>query len=350
MRDKYPELYLLDRRIRQIFGSSWTVKSASYFINKPVYKLHISALQKNLNDPIRDFVLRGGKRIRPLLFILTLKAFHIDYKKHLDIAVLIEIVHNGTLVLDDIEDNGELRRGKPTCHKKFGLDTATNVGASMHLLPLRLIEKNSANYSKDQLVRLWSVYTDELTNVSFGQALDIYWHKTHPKDISVDKYLEMVRLKTGSLMRMSMRMAVVVANKNEKIEKLFQDFAENIGIAFQIIDDSLDLQNTKKGEFGKAVGNDITEGKLSLPTILALKQLKKRKRTRLLNILKSHTRNKKNILEALKIINSTSAINDSYKFARTLVEESWKKVEKSNNGAELAELKSVAEFIIKRTY
>ena len=164
----------VDQIINKHLPYRWKQKHIEYYLGKPNYKFDISAINSNLNDPIRDFILRGGKRLRPVLFLTCLEILGKKPKKYLDFAYVIELIHNGTLVLDDIEDNGLLRRGKRTCHRKFGVDVATNSGMSMHVMPLRIILKNRKDLTNKQIIRLFEIYTDEMINVSFGQALDIY--------------------------------------------------------------------------------------------------------------------------------------------------------------------------------
>jgi len=339
----------VEKTIEKYFPRKWRGREANFFVIDGKYELDVDTLHKNLNEPIRDFVLRGGKRLRPVLFLTVLELFKIGYKKYLDLAVMIELIHNGTLVLDDIEDDGELRRGQPTCHREFGLDTATNVGMSLHVMPLRLLLSNHHELSDKQKVRLLQIYADELINVSFGQALDIYWHKHIPVDLSVEQYLEMVRLKTGSLMRMSMRAACVVAGQSEGVEKKFSDFAETIGMAFQIIDDSLDLSSSRK--LGKTYGNDITEGKMSLPVILALGASDKEGKKRLLEILRMHTRNRRRLQRAVRIIEETGGRTRAVKFAQDIVDKAWKDFVKDfDRKYDLDNLKELTYFLVKREY
>jgi len=341
----------IEKQLSKYFPALWTEKDIKYYLKRIEHKIDKNALNQNLNTPIRDFVLRGGKRLRPILFLITLKLFGKKPQKYLDLAVAIEIIHNATLVLDDIEDEALLRRGKLACHRKFGLDTATNVGMSMHILPLRIILSNHNELSSIQKLKLINVYTDELINVSFGQALDIYWHKnTKTNKFTVEKYLEMVRLKTGSLMRMSFRSACVIAGKSQKTENLFTKFAESLGMAFQIIDDSLDLRRPSK-KFGKAFGNDITEGKISLPVVYTLETVSKRNKARLLEILEKHTSNKKLILEAVKIIEDSGSIEKSVLYAKHIINDAWSALEKKwRNGENLSELEKVTNFLTERTY
>lgn len=341
---------LVEKRLEELFAPPWGEKEIYFFLNKSEYAIDKSAVNNNLVDPMRDFVLRGGKRIRPVLFLLSIELFGGDPKDYVDFAVAIELVHNGTLVLDDIEDRAALRRGKPSCHISFGLDTATNVGMAMHVLPLQLMMGNGHKLSLLQREKVTNIYMEELINVSFGQALDIYWHKNAPNKLSVDEYLEMVRLKTGSLMRMSMRMACALMNRTSDTEHLFTNFAKSLGIAFQIIDDSLDI-DPPSHKFGKTYGNDITEGKLSLPVVYTFTSASKADRERLREILNKHTRNKKYIDEAISIIKKHDSVNRARSYAANLVNESWhelkQKWEKRNN---LSNLESMTNFFISRDH
>src|SRR5260221_2140030 len=310
----------IENSIKKYFPQKWTKSDTLVFIEDSEFQFDLDTLNNGLNIPIRDFVLRGGKRIRPLLFLTCLDLFGLDYTKYFDFSVLLELIHNGTLVLDDIEDNGMLRRGLPTLHVKYGVDIATNVGAGLHFLPMKIFMKSTKNLSVEKQLKIWEDINQELVNVSFGQSLDIYWHtQKSPLDISVNKYLEMVSLKTGSLMRMSVVMACVIADKSDVVTKLFKDFAQNLGIAFQIIDDCLDL-DSDLNKFGKSYGNDISEGKLSLPIIYCLQKINNEDRTILLGILKKHTRNKKLISKAIGMIKESGSISKSRRFAANFIE------------------------------
>lgn len=340
----------IEKRLNTLFPKKLKKNNAVFFMGEPSYELDLNALNKNLNIPARDFILRGGKRLRPVLFLTALKAFGVDYKKYIDLSLLIEIVHNGTLVHDDIEDSALLRRGKPACHVKFGIDTAINTGFGMEILPLKFIINSSKDLSDEQKLRLWQIYAEEMINATYGQALDIYWHKYLPKNVSKKQYLEMVRLKTGSLMRMSLRMACVVAGKDEKVEKLFKRYAESMGMAFQIKDDLLDLNSTNP-KFGKAYGNDITEGKMSLPVVYTIASVSKKKGEKLLKILEKHTRDKRLIKKAISIIKNSGSVEKADKYAEKLADRAWSDLEASLGGKiDLNEIKNLTYFVIRRDH
>ena len=191
-----------------------------------------------------------------------------------------------------------------------------------------------------------------MRNLHYGQALDITWHKgILKKEPSVEEYLQMTAFKTGTLARMAARLAVALSEKDEEIEAKFGRFAESIGIAFQIQDDLLDLTTTEKEReaFGKSYGNDISEGKRSLAVIYSLLYLDKAKRDRLIRILNSHTKETKNIEEAILLIKETGAIELSRETANKLVIESWNEIDNELKESEAKlYLKAFSEFLVKR--
>lgn len=337
----------IETEIGRYFPKKWREKDAAYFIGKPRFQIDINALNGNFNEPARDFIFRGGKRWRPVLFLLTLKLFGTKYENYLDIASAIELAHNATLIIDDIEDNASLRRGRPACHKIFGVDTAVNSGVLLHLLPLNILLKSKL--TKQRRAKLYQIYAEEIINVYFGQTIDISWHKKFPKNIGVEKYMEMCRLKTGGLARMALRMACVLSGKNGEVERKFARFGELLGIAFQIKDDVLDL--TADGGFGKSYGNDIIEGKISLPVVLAIKSLNPAEKKRLIKILGLRAKTEKSISEAIRLIKKSGAIEKSLKYADELAEKSWKSIEKNiPKGPAKEKFKEITYFSVKRNY
>ena len=331
------------------FPAKWTKEDVEKFIKNGKYPVDIEALNKNLNLPVRTFLKSGGKRVRPKLFFTCLRLFGKNYKNYINYALFLELVHNGTLILDDIEDRSVLRRNQPTCHIKYGLDTAVNTGASLYVIPLNFIFDNN-KLSSDTKLRLLNIYTEEISNLCFGQALDIYWHKCIDCRVGKSKYLEMVRLKTGSLMRMSTRFACALAGESKTIENYFSYFAETVGMAFQIRDDTLDLARYDS-KFGKAYGNDITEGKISLPVVIALGKLSKDKFSRLRMILSNHTRDKKLIKEAVDLVKDCGALDESLVIAEKIIKDAWDLLESVwRDGKELEDLRDLTNFFITRKY
>ena len=229
------------------------------------------------------------------------------------------------MVVDDIEDDAILRRGKPCLHKTFGTDTAINAGNAMYFLPLKILLKKK-NLTNGQKIRLMDIYCEEMINVHFGQSLDIDWHKNPKKQHKHKRIHGDVQTENRISRENEHSFCLRPSQQEQKIEKAYGKFAESVGIAFQIKDDILDLTGDKK--FGKSFGNDITEGKFSLPVIFALKNLEKDKKENLLKILKLHTRNIREIKEAIKIIKESKAVEKSMNYADRLGALAWNELER----------------------
>lgn len=324
----------------------------SNFRSKSNYKVDFEAINYGISKPLWNFLGYGGKRWRPVLFLLISEALGSNMEKVSDFLVIPEIAHNGTIVIDDIEDNAELRRGKPALHKVYGEDIAINCGNAMYFLPLQVVEDKKNDIPIDTLFRVYSIYLEEMRNLHYGQALDITWHKgILKKEPTVEEYLQMTAFKTGTLARMAARLAVALSDGSEIVESKFGNFAESIGIAFQIQDDLLDIITSEKEReaFGKSYGNDISEGKRSLAVIYSMMNLSKEKKDRLIKILNSHTTDKKSIEEAINLIKESGAIELSKGVANKLVIESWNQIDSELKDSEAKlYLKAFSEFLVNR--
>ena len=268
-----------------------------------------------------------------------------------DFAIIPEVIHNGTLMVDDVEDSSEFRRGKPCTYKIYGLDIAVNAGNAMYYLPLLPLIKNKEKISKEKLCKVYEIYVQEMISLSLGQAMDISWHKgiANADKLEERDYLQMCAYKTGTLARMSAKIAAVLADANEELTDKIGHFAESIGIAFQMQDDILDLTGEEFAEKKGGRGQDITEGKRSLIVIHTLKVADAKDRKRLIEILNMHTSDQKLKDEAIKIMEKYGSINYAKDFARKIVKESWKEVERLLPASEAKEkINAFAKFLIER--
>ena len=213
-------------------------------------------------QPGRDLVTRGGKRWRPLVMVLTCRALG-GGDRAIPFSPLVELPHNGSLIIDDIEDNSEERRGKPAVHLLYGTDISINAGNLLYFQPTWLID--DADLPAERKNLLFSGYCEDLRRLHLGQGLDIFWHNHHDRVPPVDEYLQMCRFKTGSLARMAGRFGALLAGGSREEALEAARIWEDIGVGFQIADDILNLT---KGNPGKDRGDDIVEGKKSLPVIL----------------------------------------------------------------------------------
>ncbi|HJW96669.1 MAG TPA: polyprenyl synthetase family protein [archaeon] len=319
---------------------------------KSRHEYDIPSISKALNEPIWDFLDRGGKRWRPALFLLITEALGGDAKKLQEFAIVPELAHSGSVIVDDVEDDGELRRGKPCLHKIYGTDVAINAGNFLYFLPLSVFVKNRGAFSDKTLLRAYEIYAQEMTNIHAGQAMDIWWHKGNSNPTE-QQYMQMCAYKTGTLARMSARLAVALCGGSEKQEETMGRFAEAIGVAFQIQDDILDVISSGKDRkrFGKVFGNDIKEGKRTLMVIHALGKASDSDRKRLASTLNSHTTDAKLVTEAISILEKYGSIGYAKQKAKELVLDAWKGAEPLLKYSEAKKkLKDFAYFLIERDF
>lgn len=316
-----------------------------------VKNLSLNVIQKTILRPVWNFLDRGGKRWRPALFLLIAEALGGDIEKIKVFSIIPEIIHNGTLCIDDIEDDGELRRGEPCLHKIFGKDVALNVGNFLYFFPLLLLKENKKKIKKDILIKIYEIYIQEMIRLHIGQGTDIFWHKGKEKNIREKEYIQMCAFKTGCLSRMAAKMAAVLSGGKENLIEKIGEIAENIGIAFQIQDDILDidLNGKERKAFGKSFGNDIKEGKRTLMIIYVLKKAKEHDKKRLIKILNKHTDDPNEIKEAIRIIKKYGAIKYARKLSKRIVKKSWQKSEKllPESSARM-KLKELIDYLIIR--
>lgn len=342
---------LIDKAIEKYIPRKFSKDSVLFQVNPPAYSYNLETMDKAIADPIWDILDRGGKRWRPALFLLICEALGKTEGYCLDFAIIPEVIHNGTLVIDDIEDTSELRRGKPCSYKIYGLDISVNMGNAMYYLPLLALMEKSVDLPAEVLCNVYEVYVQEMINLSMGQAMDIAWHRgiANADELDENDYLQMCAYKTGTLARMAAEMAAVLAGADQKLVEKLGRFAESIGVAFQMQDDILDLTGQEFAMKKGGVGQDITEGKRTLMVIYMLKKASEVDRKRLVEILNMHTSNQKLRDEAIALMQKYHAIDHVKQTASKIVVDSWNEVDRLLPTPKAKEkLKAFAEFLIKR--
>jgi len=342
---------LIDKAIEKYIPRKFTENALFFKLNPPGHSYDVETLNRALAEPIWEILDRGGKRWRPALFLLICEALGKNSEDYLDFAIIPEVIHNGTLIVDDIEDASELRRGKPCTYRVYGIDIAVNAGNSMYYLPLLPLMEKKEQISPGKLRDLYEVYVQEMIKLSMGQAMDIAWHRgiANADELGEKDYLQMCTYKTGTLARMAAKLAAVLAGANKELVKKLGCFAESVGVAFQMQDDVLDLTGKEFGERKGGRGQDITEGKRTLMVIRTLKKANKAGKRRLIQILKMHTSDQELRDEAISIMHKYGAIEYARHTAAQIVEESWREAEKLLPASQAKEeLKAFAEFLIKR--
>jgi len=312
------------------------------------YAYDLDSATSAILTPTWDILDRGGKRWRPVLVMLIAEALGGEKEKVLPCAYLCELVHNGSLAVDDIEDDSKLRRGKPCLHLIYGNDIAINVGNAMYFMPLVVFKDFKAKGVPEKtILKAYELYSQEMINLHFGQGLDIWWHQGK-KNPNVQEYLQMCAYKTGTLARLSVRLSALLSGaSDDQIEKIGR-FAEAIGVAFQIQDDLLNITGDNLGKGGS--GEDIHEGKRSLMVIHSLDHAKKEKRDRLEEILKMKTEDVGLIKEAINIMKETDSLTFAHNEAKKIVLKAWDLVKDVIPDCEAKnKLKIFADFLIERS-
>ncbi|MBS7604711.1 MAG: polyprenyl synthetase family protein [Candidatus Bathyarchaeia archaeon] len=325
--------------------------SLLFKIIPPRYRLDFDALNKAISEPLWEFLDRGGKRWRPALFLLIYEALGGKSEDALDFAIIPEIIHNGTLIADDIEDSSEMRRGKPCTYKIYGLDIAINLSQAMYFLPIIVLSDKRNEIPVETARRLYEVFVQEMINLSLGQAIDIAWHRglVPPETLCEEHYLQMCAYKTGTLARMSAKMAAILAGSGDEVISRVGGFAESIGVAFQIQDDILDITGEEFAKGKGGLGMDITEGKITLMVIYTLRRASREDGLELLRILRMHTGDESLKMKAINIMRKYGAIEYARNVASRLVEEGWKNIDGLiPEGEPKKKIKAFAEYLIQR--
>ncbi len=209
---------------------------------------------KNLYDPIHYILDLGGKRMRPVLTLMSAEIFDADYKKALPAALAVEVFHNFSLVHDDIMDDAPLRRGKETVHEKWNINTGILSGDAMLILAYQYFEKYEPTIFRD----LAKLFSKTALEVCEGQQWDVDFETRD--DVTIAEYLKMIEYKTAVLVAAAMKMGAIIAGTSEENANLIYEFGLNLGLAFQLQDDYLDAFGDP-ATFGKQVGGDIIENK-----------------------------------------------------------------------------------------
>ncbi|MGQ4832845.1 MAG: polyprenyl synthetase family protein [Candidatus Asgardarchaeia archaeon] len=235
---------------------------------------------ENFYDAMRYAIFIGGKRIRPILSLVATELAGGNIDAALPFAAAIEMIHNFTLIHDDIEDGDTTRRNKPAVWVKYGLDNGINIGDGLFTLAYQHI-LNSDIYDAEQKLKLLKILTDTTLEICEGQALDMSFRR---KDVVTEEdYMRMIFKKTGVLLSAALKGGAIIARTSDpNLIEALEDYGKHIGPAFQIRDDILDLTEGKGRE---AIGNDIREGKRSLLVIHLLQKCAPEERKKVLEIL-----------------------------------------------------------------
>lgn len=235
-------------------------------INSEIAKLNWKREPYGLYEPIEYTLAAGGKRVRPQLAMIACQMFGGNEEEALPAALALEVFHNFTLLHDDVMDKADMRRGRPTVHVKWNENTAILSGDQMLIEAYKLL----SDVPSDKLPKVLRLFNKMATEICEGQQYDVDFESM--EHVTKDEYLMMIRLKTSVLLATALQIGAYIADADEQAQEALYQFGINIGLAFQIQDDILDVWGDPK-TFGKAVGGDISCNKKTFVYLEAMRRL-----------------------------------------------------------------------------
>ena len=235
-------------------------------INKEILKLDWDREPQGLYQPIAYTLVAGGKRVRPQLAMIASKLFGGKEEEVLPAALALEVFHNFTLVHDDLMDRAKVRRARPTVHVQWNENTAILAGDQMMIEAYKLITE----VPEDKLPKVLRLFNKMATEICEGQQYDVDFE--NKEDVSIEDYLKMIRLKTSVLLATALQIGAYIAGAEQQQQEALYQFGINVGLAFQIQDDILDVWG-EPDTFGKAVGGDISCNKKTFVYLEAMRIL-----------------------------------------------------------------------------
>ena len=257
----------------------YSVDELQKIINAEIHKRSEDLTKRNpadLYNPVDYSLEMGGKRLRPVLLLLSYNMFSDSVQEAIPAALAIEVFHNFTLLHDDIMDKAEVRRNMPTMHKKFSENSAILSGDAMAFLSYQYLLESKT----ERLQELLDLFTKTAIEVCEGQQFDMEFENRI--DVAESEYIEMIRLKTAVLLACGLKAGAILGNANNEVANQLYEFGINLGLAFQLQDDLLDSFGNQES-FGKKIGGDILANKKTFLSINALQKASGNLKTELLN-------------------------------------------------------------------
>jgi geranylgeranyl diphosphate synthase type I len=303
-----------------------------------------------LYDAACTYLTSGGKKLRPFMVIKSCEMFDGEEEKALPAAAAVELIHNFSLIHDDIMDNDDIRHGISTVHKKYGLPIALIAGDILFSKAFQVLSLHGKKMGHDDTIiaEMNRILSTACVHVCEGQGLDIQMASSN-KIPTIDEYLDMIRKKTASLFEVSCALGVLcsaepfVGNVNN-----LSKFGRFTGIAFQLIDDLIGVTGDPKLT-GKAVGNDIREGKKTYPILLALEHADRNKREKIMKVLGFKGANRDYVEDAVYAISSLNIEEEVRRTAHANMIRAFESIKRYDETSAKNALVSLAKFIVERS-
>ncbi|MDE1815193.1 MAG: polyprenyl synthetase family protein [Thaumarchaeota archaeon] len=288
----------------------------------------------------------GGKRLRPFLVLKSCELLDGSAKQAIPAAAAIEMIHNFTLVHDDIMDNDEVRHGVPTTHMKFGIPVGILAGDILFSKAFETISRSSNKIPKSVAISLIDTLSKACSEVCEGQALDISMAQSK-KIPTESQYIKMIEKKTSSLFVASCAMGAISANTTKSDVSRLSAYGKNLGISFQIIDDLIGIIGDPKIT-KKPVGNDIREGKKSLPILLAIKMARGKEKKIILNAFGNSSISKREMEKAVEAISALGIEETVRKKASHHLNTARKSIARYDNSVR-EDMLGLLDFVVERS-
>ena len=298
--------------------------------------------QVNLIKKMSDHHLAsGGKRLRALLTICTAKlGGYYNGNRDINLAACVELIHAATLMHDDVIDNSEIRRGKKTLNSIWGNQSSILVGDY-------LLSRCFEMMVEDGNLEILKLLSSTSTEIAQGEVLQLQ-HKGEI-DILEETYFKITSSKTAALFSAATKVGAILGEKNAKYKEALEFYGKNIGLTFQIADDTLDYNSNLK-LFGKEIGNDFFEGKVTLPIILLYQKVSNSEKDLLKNLFNKKIRDKDELNYVLNLIKEKNIIKDCYKKADHFINLASNALSIFEDSKEKTILKNLATFSIERNF
>jgi geranylgeranyl diphosphate synthase type II len=321
-----------------------TIINYQVIVEEKLGELSLSESPKGLYDPIRYVLGLGGKRLRPAVCMAVCHFYSGNGFTALNAALGLEVFHNFTLLHDDIMDNSPIRRNRATVHKKWDNNTAILSGDAMMIVASRLM----LDVPDRCLSEVQQLYLQTALEVCEGQQFDMDFESS--QTVSTFEYLEMIRLKTAVLLAVSMKIGAIIGGANAKDAEMCYLFGQELGLAFQLQDDFLDVFGNEQ-EFGKSIGNDIVTNKKTFLLISCLERCNKEQQKELLRWITVDQFDREDKIRAVKALFETLGIAQLAKEKMDFYfQNAMKRLDQMNiNEASKNELSVFAEKLINRT-
>ena len=321
----------------------------SDLIEEKLSELHLPAKPGSLYDPVRYTLDLPGKRVRPYLTLIGCGLAGGNPQKALPAAIAIELLHNFTLLHDDIMDKADTRRGEPSVFKKWDSNTAILSGDAMYAKAFKQLQHygNDSQYSKQQYVRILDIFLESAEHVCEGQAYDLSYE--NEEQVSIEEYLQMIEGKTAALISGSLTIGGAVAGADDSVSRQLQLVGQKAGIAFQIQDDLLDVIADPE-KFGKQQGGDILEGKKTYLSLLALQRCDSSQKKQFKNTLAAQNTSATEVSAVIELYRQLNVIDDTKSAIQQYYQEAMEQVDRFESSSYKDKIITFLNRLISREF